>query len=137
MIKTRIFGICIAARAVVSGCATHGTNLAKTGAVTIDRVAADRFFVPWVDAYQDVNELVLTGVVKQTCQSVSSLKTHVDITILDDKGQVLQQAITKEMHVPPKRPGKGIAWVRFELTLPVIVPEKAVIQVVCHSGEHG
>lgn len=134
--KTSIFGICVAVLAVASGCATHGTSLAKTGTVTIDRVAADRVFVPWADAYQDANELVLTGVVKQSCQSVRSLKTHVDITILDDKGQVLHQAMTKNLYVPPKRPGKGIPWVRFELTLPIIVPEKAVIQAVCHSEEH-
>ena len=126
----------IVAVTIISGCATQGTNISKNGKVTIDRTASEKVFIPWADAYQDGNDLLLTGVVKRKSFSAGPLKSHVDVTIFSAEGAILQEGYTKAIYVPGHRVGKGISWERFRIRLPAVLPQGAKIKMVVGQGEH-
>jgi len=114
----------------ISGCAMQGTNISKNGIVTIERKASEKVSIPWADAYQDENDLIITGVVEQRCQSASVLKTHVNIEIVDEKGGTINQSETQDIYVPRWRSGKGIRWVRFKAVLPLVLQEGSKIELI-------
>ena len=124
--------VCMVIVSTLSGCAINGTNISQNGTVTIERIDSETLFMPWADAYEEGNNLMIRGVIEQRYQSSNSLKAHVDVTIIDSNGQLLKETKTANVYVPRNLPGKGIKWVRFNLTVPMMVSKGTTIKL--HPG---
>ena len=133
MNKTFLLMYITAVITVISGCTTQRTNISKNGRVTINRIPSEKVFIPWADAYQDGNDLLLTGVVERRRLSTGLLKAHIDVTIFSAEGMILQEGHTKAIYVPGRRIGKGINWERFRIRFSGIPPEGAKIKMVVKS----
>lgn len=123
----------IATITIIYGCATQRVNLSENGRVVIERIPSEKVFIPWADAYQDGNDLLLTGVVERRRLSIGPLKSHIDVTIFSAEGTILQEGHTKAIYVPGRRIGKGINWERFRILFSGIPPEGAKIKMVVKS----
>ena len=117
-----------------AGCATKGINLSKNGSVEIERIASENIFIPWADAYQDSNDLMISGVVERRYQTAGDIKTYIEVQIVDASGQLLKQARTADIHVPPKVPHRALKWEHFDLTIPMIAPNETIIRLVVHRA---
>jgi hypothetical protein len=130
MIKVNI-SFCLATITIFfTGCTMHGTNISKSGKVTIERISSEKVFIPWADVYQDGNNLLVTGVVERRYPSTGIFTTHIDIKVIDSTGQIVNERRTKDIYVP-----SGL-WTRFNLNFCIIPPENAIIKAICHSGKH-
>ena len=134
MKNLRILIFVVFAGICVSGCAIKGTNISKKGTVKIERIASERVRIPWADAYQDGNNLTITGVVEQRYQSTDSFKVYVEVAIRDANDQLLKEARTVDVYVPRKSSGKGINWTDFKLTIQMVVPKGVTIKLAVHGA---
>ena len=133
--KNVLIFVCIIMVSTVFGCATRGINISKNGTVTIQRVASEKVFVPWADAYQDGNDLVINGAVQQQyCEAPNFLKVYINVTITNTRGQLLKQARTEDMDVSSNRPCRAINWTHFKLTVPMVVPKGVIIKLAVHGA---
>ena len=126
--------VCIIMVSTVFGCATRGVNISKKGTVTIERIASEKVFIPWADAYQDGNNLTITGAVEQKYESADSFKVYIDVAIRDANDQLLKEVRTVDIYVPRKLTGKGINWTHFGVTSPIVVSKGMKIRLVVHGA---
>lgn len=91
--------VCMVIVSTLSVCAINGTNISQNWTVTIERIDSKKLFIPWADTYEDGNNLTIRGVIEQRYHFATSLKAHVDVTIIDSNGQLLKEAKTAKQPV--------------------------------------
>jgi hypothetical protein len=125
--------ICMIIVIALSGCSINGTDISKDGTVTIERINSERISIPWADAYQNDNNLTISGILKQRYLSANSLKVYVDVAIRDNNGRLLKEARTADVYVPRKSPCKCNHLTRFGLTVPVVASKGMRICLMVRS----
>jgi hypothetical protein len=118
----------------LSGCAVASENISKKGLVTVERVASQKVAIPWANVYRTDQSLIVHGVVRRRSYSNQPLQVHVDATVLSSDGEVLQEAVSRDVWVPRRSPGKGSGSHAFEIRLPVARAEGGTVRLVCHAG---
>jgi len=121
---------------VISGCVTNRIDLVDNGTVSVETIPSKKVNFLWIDIYQDGEDCIVYGTIQQHGYSSSPLTTHVDITTFSPEGSILQVRRTRDIHVPRRRPGKGVDWARFQERYSDIPPIGSKIQLVCHSQPH-
>ena len=130
MIKTLVTGCLLLVSVSFLGCASNGTNISKTGKVSIERIPSEKIFIPWADVYQIEKGLVLKGVIERRNYSPGTVTSHVDTYMASTKQYI---SSSDEIVLGQKRVGRGIQWKRFSIILPDnVVQEQIVAQV--HLG---
>jgi hypothetical protein len=118
----------------VSGCAVSGENISKKGLVTVERVSSQKVDILWADVYRTDESLIIRGVVRRREYSNQPLLVHVDATVLSGDGEILGEAMGRDVWVPRGRVGKGFNYDDFEIRLPMAPPEGGTVKLICHAG---
>lgn len=109
------------------GCATKSVDLSETGAVNVEKVPSKLVQIPWVVVTQEKNGLVVSGVVRRRPLNRGVIAGHVDVTLLDESGQVLTKLSTP--YTPSWIPQKGSRSSSFRATIDQPVQPGLVIRV--------
>ena len=126
----------IALTAGLSGCSTSRMSLVDEGYLSVEEQNSEKIKILWTDVYQEEGQTWIYGVLKQPSMTGGTIKTHVDIQILNTDGTVHYETTSKELYVPRNRVGKGPDWKRFRVKLVDNIPEGAKVLVKVHSGTY-
>ena len=118
----------------LSGCSTSRVSLSDRGYVAVEKQDSEKIKILWTDVYQEDGQTWIYGVLKQPSVIGGTIKTHVDIQILNPDGSVQLETVSKEIYVPRNRIGKGPDWKRFRVKLGVDVQEGSKAFIKVHSG---
>lgn len=121
---------------VVSGCSSNVISLSEKGLVSVEKQDSEQVKILWTDVYQRDGQTWAYGVLEQRSSGPGSIKTHVDIQVLDLDSSVRYETISEDVCVPRNSAGRGIDWRRFKVRLPEILPENSQIRMTVHSGSH-
>ncbi|MBM4103136.1 MAG: hypothetical protein FJ263_03675 [Planctomycetes bacterium] len=121
---------------IISGCATNQISLADKGLVSVKKHDGEKVKILWTDVYQQAGQTWAYGVLKQRGINPASIKTHVDIQVLNPDGSIRYETITDNLFVPRKCAGKGPDWKGFRVQLPNDLPKDSQISMTVHSGGH-
>lgn len=110
----------------VTGCASAKTNLEETGQITIERVPTKGTYVSEANVYQDGDELVITGKVKNK-HTHNRREGYVEIKILDPDGKVIESV--NSQYFPRNIRKKGKRESSFTVKLSLIPPKGSVIRL--------
>jgi len=133
--KMTMVGI-LMATLILAGCSANRVSLADQGLVSVEKQNSKKVKILWTDVYEQDGHTWVYGVLKQYGISTSSIKTHVDIQVLNSDGSIQYETITDELFVPRNRVGKGPDWKRFRVQLPNKLPKDSQINMTVHSGSH-
>jgi len=117
-----IVGILLAAL-TLTGCSANRVSLADQGLVSVEKQDSEKVKILWTDVYQQDGQTWAYGVLKQRASSLSAIKTHVDIQVLNSDGSIQYETITDDLFVPRNRVGKGPDWKKFRVQLPDELPK--------------
>jgi len=126
--------ICIVLMAGLSGCSTSYVSLIDQGCLSVEKQHSEKIKILWTDVYQEEGQTWIYGVLKQHSTTGGTIKTHLDIQILDPDGDVQYETVSKEIYVPRNRIGKGPDWTRFRVKLGVDIQEGSKALIKVHSG---
>ena len=133
--KMTMVGILVATL-ILAGCSANRVSLADQSLVSVEKQDSEKVKILWTDIYEQDGHTWAYGVLKQQGISSSSIKTHVDIQVLNPDGSVQYETITDNLFVPRRRVGKGPDWKRFRVQLPDELPKNSQIRMTVHSGRH-
>ena len=121
----------------LSGCSTSRVSLSGRSIVSVEKQDSEKIKILWTDLYQEEGQTWVYGVLRQHSTTGGTIKTHLDIQILDPDGDVQYETTSKELYVPRNRIGKGPDWKRFRVKLGVDIQEgsKAFIKVHSENDE--
>ena len=106
-------------------------NLVENGTVTIEYMPSENIYISNAVAYQDGNEILITGVVKRHANSSSTVDGHVHVFVLDPSGIILTQGATH--YIPRIVRRKGSRESRFTIRFPIVSPKGTTIRVDYHK----
>jgi hypothetical protein len=124
------------ALSVLAGCSLPGRNISQQGFVNVRRAPSEKITIPWADVYQEGQNLVVCGVVRQTSASTLPYMLHIDVAVLAADGKPLIQRASSDLYVPRHAVGKGPGFERFEVHLPFTPAPGATVELTCHLGAH-
>jgi hypothetical protein len=130
--KQTILFFLLAYGLVASACAANRINLVERGTVTLERVNARNISVSRAYAFQDGDQLEISGNVKRLSSSISN-GGHVDIAIVSPEGETLEQVST--CYIPRIIRRRGSREAFFSLRLPIIPPEGSMVRVAYHKPD--
>lgn len=117
---------------VLSGCATLGRDLARDGAVTVERVSSTHAEVSHVHVHQAAAGMMVYGELTKLPAAPWTLPGHVEVQILDPHETVVDQMDTS-YHRKDKRSHR--VW--FHVQVPAVPPPGSIVRVTHHPvGEH-
>ncbi|MBL7214301.1 MAG: hypothetical protein ISS71_01345 [Phycisphaerae bacterium] len=131
----KIVGVLLVSIALC-GCSANRVSLTDQGLVSVEKQDSEKVKILWTDVYEQDGQKWIYGVLKQHGISTSSIKTHVDIQVLNPDGSIQNETITDDLFVPRNRIGKGPDWKKFRVQLPEELPEDSQIKMTVHSGSH-
>lgn len=109
-------------------------NLIDTGAVSIERETTRGAFFHGVFAYEDEGRLVVTGNVKRPKTTPGLVGGHVDVTVIDSAGEVLDKVSTQ--YSPKVLSRESRRGSKFSASFAAIPPKGSRVKVSIHSGKH-
>ncbi len=120
---------------LVSGCTeSQITNSSGNKPVVKARIAK-KVHVIDVQSYQRGSSLVVSGKAKRSYNfCCDDAKGHVDIVVVDADGFVIGTAST--YHSPRNIPKNRTRSAKFETTLPITLPQGAVIRTAYHKNSN-
>ena len=118
----------------ISGCAVRGINISENKEIPIESTSSSGVLIPWANAQQDGENLVITGVVEQRCACTGSQKTRILVEVTNAKGEIIKQTETREINIPRRRSGISPKRSRFTVLLPVTLREGTKIKLTAHDG---
>lgn len=134
----RIKGLCLlVVMTVFQGCSVQRPNLIETGALRLDVQASEHVHVHWVRATQEASGVTVTGLLEHQDDDSAAIKVHVDVTLRSSTGEVLGQAVSEPVFLPSERTAHVSKAKPFSVTLPVELPENALVEVKVHYADHG
>jgi PDZ domain-containing secreted protein len=101
--------------------------------VTIEKVPNERIKILWTDVYQDGEEVIVSGALKQHTRSSSSVKIHVDASVIALDGNLIEQARSPYIYVPKNLSGKRV---RFRIHLKNSLPKGSQIRLTVDAQIH-
>ena len=126
----------LVATLILAGCSANRVSLTDQGFVSVEKQDSEKVKILWTDVYEQDGHTWVYGVLKQHGISTGSIKTHVDIQVLNPDGSIQYETITDELFVPRNRVGKGPDWKRFGVQLPDELPKNYQIRMAVHTGRH-
>lgn len=121
---------------VLSGCSGSRISLADKGLVSVEKQHSPAVRILWTDVYQQNGHIYVYGVLEQTGRGTASIRTHVDIQVLNPDGDSAYETITEDVLLPRIRAGKGPHWRRFIAQLPEKLSEGSKVLMMVHTGRH-
>jgi hypothetical protein len=127
--KTFITGVVLGIMiTVMSGCARNRIDLAHNKTVTVKPEHSKYGHVSSVSVYQERDDLVISGSVRQIYRTVVTTRGHVDITVLNAEGTTLRK-ISRSYSHPAQRKARTLY---FSVRVPLVLPPGATVQVTPH-----
>ncbi len=71
------------------GCASKSVDPSETSAIRVEKMPSELVQIPWVTVSQEEGGVVVAGAVRRWPQNRAVIAGHVDVTVLDESGQVL------------------------------------------------
>lgn len=121
-----------------SGCtAVNRRDLIKNGTLTIDRQKTGKAYIASSSAYEENDELVITGILRRRDQVGGPIKTHIDVAIVSAAGTVTDEVRSSDIEVSRRITGRSyLSSERFTIRISDVPPRGSVIRLVSHSGTH-
>lgn len=116
--------------ATMIGCAPHRTRVSGLDAVNVEVAEVVQTKISWLKIKQDGGVLHLSGSVFRRRSSSDPLLGHVDVSVLDAHGRVVEELSLP--HFPENLPSRRRRSARFEAELPMTVPSGATIRIAHH-----
>lgn len=118
--------LCGIALLFASGCAATRTNLVENGAVSLELAPGERIFVDRAYAFEQNNELIVSGRVKRR-RSEGIGGGDVKIVVISPTGAVLSATVAP--YYPRIIPREGARESTFIARIPVVPPRGSTIHV--------
>jgi len=119
-----------------ASCSANRHSLAGREWVSVQSQNTENVEILWTDVYQQAGRTWASGVLKQQGLNTATLKTHIDVQVLDMGGTVCYETQTGDLYVPRRHLGKGPDWTKFKVPLPSELPADARVSMAVHSGPH-
>lgn len=134
MRTTFAWSILLTIGALSVGCAAKHIDLSETGAVKVEKVPSKLVQIPWVVVTQEESGVEVSGVVRRWPSSHAVIAGHVDVTVLDESGQVLAKLSTP--YTPAWIPQKGSRSSSFRAKINQPVQPGLVVRVAHDNRGH-
>jgi hypothetical protein len=121
------WSVLLALGALSVGCAAKRIDLSETGAVKAEKVPSKLVQIPWVVVTQEEGGIAVSGVVRRWPSSRAVIAGHVDVTVLDESGQVLARLSTP--YTPSWIPQQGARSSSFRAKIDQPVRPGLVVRV--------
>ena len=125
-----------ASTAYLSGCALGRRDLAREAEVRLVVLHSDQVEIFWTSAYLHGTHVDVAGHVRGAPLAAFPAHGHVDVCALSPDGEVVAEAHTSDIYVPPYRRRRSASGRRFHAHLPIALPAGSVVRLAFHSGEH-
>lgn len=131
-----IFTLLVTSTFILSGCAVDKQlPTPAPGALTVDIQPASEVHIVQASARQVGEEVIVDGKIqRKKIGGRGIVKGHVDIDVLDEKGQTLRQVVTGcSPQIIPKLSGVRSS---FTARIPMTAPPESIVRVTFHNGPH-
>lgn len=121
---------------LISGCAVHRINLVENRTVQIEKNDSKNVTIKWVSIYEDKKNGIVSvsGEVKRKSSSMSGTSGHVDVSLWDDTGRLVEKASV--YHVPRIIRRRGARNAYFSLKLMNPVASGSIVKVAFHPKKY-
>lgn len=117
------------------GCLMDRVDLVKSGTVRIERAIPKSLSMSAPRVWQDDGEMIVYGQVRRSPSASGIIRGHIDVTVIDRDGKVLQTASRR--HFPGDVPTRRWHGSSFTVKFAGVPPPGSTVRVVYHSGpEH-
>lgn len=117
------------------GCCADRTNLVHSGHVAVENCCPGRVKILSSDAYDLGGLFVVKGILKRGDHAAMPAPVHVHVLVLSDTDRILQSIRSSTLYVPPKRPGHGTNWTRFEVQSDTVPGPGTRLVLVAHNHD--
>ncbi|MCZ7583338.1 MAG: hypothetical protein M5R36_08405 [Deltaproteobacteria bacterium] len=118
---------------LMAGCATTAPNLASGGRIALNSAVSDELQIGSLAVYKSDGATVVTGQVRaKRTQSRPHPVGHLDFAVTSQDGAVVYEG-SSNVHISRPRHGKPTLSSRFEVKLPVDVPDGSIVKVAFHN----
>lgn len=131
-----MFTLLVTSTFILSSCAVDKQLPSpEPGALTVDIRPASEVHIVQASARQVGEEVIVDGKIqRKKIGGRGIVKGHVDIDVLDEKGNTLRQVITScSPQIIPKLSGVRSS---FSAQIPMMAPPESVVRVKFHNGPH-
>lgn len=116
------------------GCGGARVNLVQTGALSAGMLPTPKVYVSSLNAYQQGDELVVSGTVKPRFDQSTNVDGHVDVAIFDAGRNVLHRASASYHPVNLFRSGRGHRPSAFSVGFPSTSNDGSKVYAAFHDA---
>ena len=128
--KCLLRSVMVALTVITAGCVANREDLVESGHVTLQKYRTGKVYIAWCDAYEDGNELLITGVLRRHDTVGLPIKAQVNVTVISPDGKVINEGRSSGIYVPRRMVGRYQSFKRFNVRFSDVPPRRSSIRVV-------
>jgi len=128
--KCLLRSVMVTLTVITAGCVANREDLVKSGHVTLQKHRTGKVYIAWCNAYEDGNELLMTGVLRRHDTVGLPIKAQVDVAVISPDGKVIDEGRSSGIYVPRRMVGRCQSFKRFNVRFSDVPPQGSSIRVV-------
>jgi len=130
--KCLLRSVMVTLTVITAGCVANREDLVKSGHVTLQKHRTGKVYIAWCDAYEDGNELLMTGVLRRHDTVGLPIKAQVDVAVISPDGKVIEEGRSSGIYVPIRirMVGRCQSFKGFNVRFSDVPPRGSSIRVI-------